>query len=33
VSKDPLFFHMERQIYPLITPEAHRRLVKELLEK
>jgi len=33
VSKDPLFFHMERQIYPVITPEAHRGLVKELLGK
>ena len=33
VNRDPLFFHMERQIYPVITPEAHRELLKELLQK
>jgi len=32
VSKDPLFFHTDREIYPIITPEAHRKLVKELFE-
>jgi muconolactone delta-isomerase len=33
LSRDPLFFHMEREIYPVIAQEAHRKLIKELLEK
>jgi len=33
VSRDPLFFHMEREIYPIIAQEAHRKLIKELLER
>jgi len=31
ISKDPLFFHSRRRIYPLITPEAHKRLIREAL--
>jgi len=33
VSKDPLFFHMDREIHPIITPEAHMKLIKELFGK
>jgi len=31
ISKDPLFFHSRRRIYPLITPEAHKQLIREAL--
>lgn len=30
VSRDPLFFHTDREIHPIISPEAHRKLVREL---
>jgi len=33
MSKDPLFFHMDREIHPIITPEAHRKLVRELFDR
>jgi len=33
LSRDPLFFHTEREIYPIISQEAHRKLIRELLEK
>jgi len=33
VSDDPLFFYSHREIYPLITLEAHRKHMRELLKK
>jgi len=33
LSRDPLFFHMEREIHPIISQEAHRKLIRELIEK
>jgi len=31
VSEDPLFFHSEREVYPLTTREAHKRYLKKLI--
>ncbi len=33
VGQDPLFFHLERQVYPLTTREAHKKQLKQLLSK
>jgi muconolactone delta-isomerase len=32
ISEDPLFFHSEREIYPLTTRETHKKYLKELLK-
>jgi len=32
ISEDPLFFHSEREIYPLTTREIHKKYLKELLK-
>jgi len=31
ISEDPLFFHSEREIYPLTTREVHKKYLKQLL--
>jgi muconolactone delta-isomerase len=31
VSEDPLFFHSEREVYPLTTREAHKRHLKQII--
>jgi len=31
IGEDPLFFHSEREIYPLTTRETHKRYLKQLL--
>ena len=31
VSEDPLFFHSEREVYPLTTRETHKKYLKQLL--
>jgi uncharacterized protein YciI len=33
VGEDPLFFYLEREIFPLTTKEAHRRRLKKILGK
>lgn len=33
LSRDQRFFHMEREIHPIISQEAHRKLIGEPLEK
>ncbi len=33
VGEDPLFFHTEREIYPLTTREAHKRRLEKILGK
>lgn len=30
ISEDPLFFHSEREVYPLTTRETHKRYLKQL---
>lgn len=31
ISEDPLFFHSEREIYPLTTREIHKKYLRQLL--
>jgi len=31
ISEDPMFFHSEREIYPLTTREAHKKRMKQIL--
>jgi len=33
ISEDPLFFYMERQVYPLTTREVHMRRLRKTLGK
>jgi muconolactone delta-isomerase len=33
VGEDPMFFYMDREIYPLTTRESHEKRVKSMLEK
>jgi uncharacterized protein YciI len=33
VGEDPLFFHTEREIYPLTTREVHKRRLEEIFGK
>lgn len=33
VGEDPMFFHMDRQIYPLTTRESHEERIRQLLQK
>jgi uncharacterized protein YciI len=33
VGEDPLFFYMEREIYPLTTREIHRRRLERIIGK
>jgi len=30
VSQDPMFFHSRRRVYPLISPETHEKIVREV---
>lgn len=30
ISEDPLFFHMEREVYPLTTRETHKKYLRQL---
>jgi len=32
IGEDPLFFHSEREIYPLTTREAHKKHLRQLLK-
>jgi len=33
VGEDPMFFHSERQVYPLTTREVHKRRLEKILGK
>ncbi|MCW4010122.1 MAG: muconolactone Delta-isomerase family protein [Candidatus Bathyarchaeota archaeon] len=33
IGDDPLFFHLEREVYPLTTRENHAKQIKQLLQK
>ena len=33
VSQDPLFYYTKREIYPLTTPEVHKKHMREILAK
>jgi hypothetical protein len=33
IGQDPMFFHMEREIYPLTTRETHEKQIRQLLEE
>jgi hypothetical protein len=32
VGEDPLFFHSEREVYPLTTRQTHEKQLKQLLQ-
>ncbi len=32
IGEDPLFFHLDREIYPLTTRENHERQIKKLIQ-
>jgi uncharacterized protein YciI len=32
VGEDPLFFHSERQIYPLTTREVHKKRLRQIIK-
>lgn len=32
IGEDPLFFHSEREVYPLTTREVHKRHLKQVLK-
>ena len=32
IGEDPMFFHMEREIYPLTTRENHEKQIRQLLK-
>ena len=32
IGEDPMFFHSEREIYPLTTRQAHEKQIKKLLQ-
>jgi muconolactone delta-isomerase len=33
IGQDPLFFNLEREIYPLTTRQTHEKQIKQLLKK
>ena len=33
IGEDPMFFHMDREIYPLTTRENHEKRIREMLQK
>ncbi len=33
IGEDPLFFYMEREVYPLTTRENHEKQIKHLLQQ
>ena len=32
IGEDPMFFHLEREVYPLTTRENHERQIKKLMK-
>ena len=32
IGEDPMFFHMDREVYPLTTRENHEKQIRKLLE-
>jgi len=32
IGEDPLFFHSERQVYPLTTREVHKKHIRQILK-
>jgi hypothetical protein len=33
IGQDPMFFHLERKIYPLTTRQTHEKQIKQLLRE
>jgi muconolactone delta-isomerase len=33
IGQDPLFFHLEREIYPLTTRQTHEKQIRQLLKE
>jgi muconolactone delta-isomerase len=33
IGQDPMFFHLEREIYPLTTRQTHEKQIRQLLQK
>jgi muconolactone delta-isomerase len=33
IGEDPMFFHMDREVYPLTTRENHEKRIKAILQK
>ena len=33
ISEDPMFFHSEREVYPLITRQTHEKQIRQLLRQ
>ncbi len=33
IGEDPMFFYMDREIYPLTTRESHEKRIKAILQK
>jgi muconolactone delta-isomerase len=33
IGEDPMFFHMDREVYPLTTRENHEKQIKQLFQK
>lgn len=33
IGQDPMFFHLEREIYPLTTRQTHEKQIRELLRE
>src|SRR3989337_2229988 len=33
IGEDPMFFHSEREVYPLTTRETHEKQIKQLLKE
>ena len=33
IGEDPMFFHLDRELYPLTTRESHEKRVKAMLQK
>jgi hypothetical protein len=33
IGQDPMFFHLEREVYPLTTRQTHEKQIKQLLKE
>jgi hypothetical protein len=33
IGEDPMFFHMDREVYPLTTRESHEKRIRAMLQK
>jgi muconolactone delta-isomerase len=33
IGEDPMFFHVDREVYPLTTRENHQKQIRQLLQK